>query len=107
MGQIYAAGYAYRQATSGRPNRIVLIGIWLLFMPQVVFLLVAIRQVVTGLLLAARAEEVEYVPWVAQPTGNVTNEILALILMTGVLVIYLSILWRVTDRFLRSSRNDN
>ena len=33
MGQIQADGFAWRQATSGRPSLIVVIGIWFMFLP--------------------------------------------------------------------------
>lgn len=33
--KILAEGYAYRQAVDGPPKRIILIGIWILFLPQI------------------------------------------------------------------------
>ena len=33
MGQIQAQGFAFRQATTGKPNLMVVVGIWLLFFP--------------------------------------------------------------------------
>ena len=36
MGQIQAEGFALRQATTGKPNLVVVIGIWLLFFPVLI-----------------------------------------------------------------------
>lgn len=36
LGQVYAEGYAFRQAVAGRPGVMVLAGVWLIFAPQFV-----------------------------------------------------------------------
>ena len=52
LGQIYATGYAYRQAVSGRPRKIVVLGMWLIFGPQLLgavsLLIVMLQGAVTG-----------------------------------------------------------
>jgi hypothetical protein len=36
IGQIQAQGFAYRQATTGKPNLMVVLGIWVLFFPALI-----------------------------------------------------------------------
>ncbi len=46
LEHIYAEGFAYRQATEGRPKTIVLIGMWLLFFPPLVLALPLVAMIV-------------------------------------------------------------
>ncbi|MGB0766941.1 MAG: hypothetical protein ACPGYV_04460 [Phycisphaeraceae bacterium] len=39
MGQVFAMGHAYSSATDGRASKLVLIGMWLIFGPQLAILL--------------------------------------------------------------------
>jgi hypothetical protein len=46
LEHIYAEGFAYRQATEGRPKTIVLVGMWLLFLPPLVLALPLMAAIV-------------------------------------------------------------
>src|ERR1700722_342276 len=45
---LYAEGFAYRQATEGRPKTIVFIGMWILFFPPLVLLIPILSSVLTS-----------------------------------------------------------
>jgi hypothetical protein len=49
IGQIQAQGFAFRQATAGKPNLIIVVGIWLLFFPVVISAGIVIVLAFTGL----------------------------------------------------------
>jgi hypothetical protein len=41
--QIFAQGHAFRSATTGKPKLVVMIGMWLLFLPSILILFVQFR----------------------------------------------------------------
>jgi hypothetical protein len=83
--QVYAQGWAYRQAAWGRPNTIVLIGMWLIFGPMLLLPACGFVSVIydfNGL-----------VTWDFDPLGFTVT--------AGILAIYAAILYRVTKRYLQ------
>lgn len=98
MGQIFSAGHAYTNATSGRPSKIVLIGIWLIFAPQLVPILIGLFWII-GWMISAIAEgsdgQVGYLP------DNLVSEFFKLFAIVGLGIVYWLILWKVTARYIR------
>ena len=85
LGQVYAAGHGYRSATSGRPRFVVLLGMWLIFGPQLAVFLYVLCALCCG------------------PRGDVTaGGILGLAVVFGLGALYAAILWKVTSRYLAS-----
>jgi hypothetical protein len=49
MGQIQAEGFAWRQATTGKPNLMVVIGVWIFFLPALLaFGLIIVLKLTEG-----------------------------------------------------------
>jgi hypothetical protein len=46
LGQVYAEGYAFRQAVSSRPGVMVLLGVWLILGPQLLMAIVYLANTV-------------------------------------------------------------
>jgi len=92
LGQIYATGYAYRQAVSGRPSKIVVLGMWLIFGPQLlgaVSLLIVMLQGAVAPQASAGARV---------RTGWEWSQLL---IVVGLIAIYGTILGKVTRRYWR------
>jgi len=60
IGQIQAQGFAFRQATAGKPNLIIVIGIWLLFFPVVIAAGIIIALAFTDPFCWSRNELLEF-----------------------------------------------
>ena len=87
LGHIFAEGYAYRQAVSGRPGLLVLLGVWAIFGPQMVMAIFMLAG-------AVRAPQSPFA---------VLSETIALL----ILVLYAAILAKVTaNRFTRPAPPD-
>jgi hypothetical protein len=84
LKQIYAEGWIFRRAVSGRPSVIVLLGMWLIFGPALVLTVVAAGPVLSG--------------------GRSASDILSLLLTAGFAILYGAILLRVTLRYAHRRR---
>jgi uncharacterized protein (DUF983 family) len=104
IGSIHAAGYGYRQATSGRPNWIVLVGIWIIFAPNAVLALFAMRETVSELTRRGRAAAAnEWVPEIG-PETPLEHAVFNLLFSAALFAFCVVILWRVTERYRQTSR---
>lgn len=100
MGQVYTAGYAYRQATE-RPTRfIIVLGIWLICAPA----LLPLAFIGLGL-----------VNYLASPGINVgssfmgtveftTNNITGVLLTLGMVALYVLLVYKTTRAYVRTRR---
>ena len=108
LGLVYSAGRAYRNATSGHPRSIVLLGMWLIFGPQIPLLLYYLYLTLSDVIAPARGYLFEGAS-TAFHIGDdmipiydgLTVTILKLVLAGGLLTLYLAILWKVTSRHIR------
>ncbi len=102
LGQVYAQGYAYLQATtSDKPKFIVVLGIWLIFGPLVLFGLVGLfwisMDTSRGISLLANPGGL------AQPVGeNLFFNLLVLLLGASMISLHLWIIWAVTRHYFQT-----
>jgi hypothetical protein len=103
IGSIHTAGYGYRQATSGRPNWIVLVGIWIIFFPNAVLALFVMRETISDLMRRGRAAgENEWVPETG-PETPLERAVFNLVFSAALFAFCIVILWRVTQRYHETS----
>jgi tellurite resistance protein TehA-like permease len=103
MGQIYSAGRAYQNATEN-PRGIVVIGIWLIFGPQIIPLLFGLFVTFSNLIAPGRSYSYRSGSTMTPISQGVLNDSLNLLLVIGLLSLYAFILWKVTVRYLRARR---
>jgi hypothetical protein len=98
FGQVFSAGRAYqRAATSSRPRLIVVLGVWLIFAPQLVILLVGVVQIVLDMVgVPPMFSRLLQAGGVAPDQENPLLQGAAVAIMLGLAVIYGVILWKVT-----------
>lgn len=85
LKHIYAQGWAYRKAVSSRYIKpIVLVGIWLIFGPMVLFIGIAVPQRLFDYWSPAEAD---------------TGGVLSFLMTGGIWLLYAAILWRVTRNY--------
>ena len=103
LGQVYSAGHVYRSAMSRRrPRLIVVLGMWLIFAPQVPYLAWGFFLIVSELLALRRAHPDGLGGWLFRPGNDVIGSLLKLFLVGGLAVLYSAILWKATSRYLAS-----
>ena len=90
LGQVYAVGRAYYHAVSGRTRLIIVLGMWLIFGPQIPLLLFGAYTVVSDLVAPASRSQL----------GNA----LTFLLILALLALYAAILWQVTKHYQESRR---
>lgn len=94
LGQVYAAGYIYQKA-AGKPTRFIMVlGMWLIFAPQIPYIIVALSMLVMR---------------VFAPTRHLVDEsllttLLKCALAVGLLALYIAILTKVTRNYRRYKR---
>ncbi|MEX0774250.1 MAG: hypothetical protein WD042_00910 [Phycisphaeraceae bacterium] len=98
MGQIFASGYVYRRAVSAdRPRFIVVLGMWLIFGPQllplIIFLLALGNRFVSATLSVPGGNSVDF----RVESWGLTG--LGVLVMLAFVVLYSTILWKVTRRY--------
>jgi len=100
---VFTAGHGYQQAVSSRPRLITVVGMWLIFGPQVVMLLIGLSVLMSDLFATGRI----FLPGQAIVVGrsvhvapdDLVSVALKLVLVVGLLAIYSTILWKVTRRY--------
>lgn len=115
LGQVYAAGRAYQNATSSRPAGIVVLGMWLLFGPGFVICLWLLILCLLDMFLPRTAPYV--LPDPESEIGFVTIEALqprvflddalaplSVILTAGFAILQGLLLWKVTARYAAGRR---
>lgn len=100
MGQIYSIGHAYSSATSGRASKLVLIGMWLLFGPQLVCLLIVDVWVVIEMLMPNDPSS-PYDTGIRIEAGSSFEEIAKIIMMLALTAFYGILLYKVTAGYVR------
>ena len=104
LGQVYAAGHGYWRATSGRPKFIVLLGMWLIFGPQIPLLLFLSVLTLLGIITPTRTFSMGDSSTITLISYDQVVEILKLVLILGILIVYCAMLWKVTVRYRVSHR---
>lgn len=98
MGQVYSAGHAYRNSTNRPTKLITVLGIWLIFGPQVPLLiliaLIAMQPHAKGSIVNGQIYDT------VDPFGNLTTILLCL----GVVMIYCLIIYKSTRGYIRTQR---
>ena len=105
LGQVYASGHAYRNATSGRPKLIVVLGIWLIFGPQVLLLMFFAYYISYYTLNSIIVHEFGPYSYTQNVSDGWILQILKLLLMLALLVLYVAILWQTTRNYRKYTRN--
>jgi hypothetical protein len=93
---IYAAGWAYRNAAQGSPNRIIMVAMWLLFGPAALLLVWVVPELVAEFVYSIRS---------AMTDGDFLGVImisLGTAIVIGLVAVYAALLYRVTMGCLRS-----
>lgn len=105
LGQVFAAGNAYRNATSqARPKLIIVLGMWLIFAPQIVVLLFFSLWI--GQDMATRGQPVfDGDGWTQTQGDSLLFNTIRLLLIVGLAVLYAWIIWAVTKRY-RTAKPD-
>ena len=104
MGQIYATGYAYQQAVSARPRAIVVLGMWLIFAPQIPALIFGGSAAIAGLVTQSSIFGIGDGLFAFPRGEGYFVAMLGVIFFGGLAVLYIAILWKVTARYLRYNR---
>jgi hypothetical protein len=103
LGQVFTAGFGYQRALSDKPRLITMVGMWLIFGPQVLILLLALGFLTADLFPTDRTPLPGKMLVVGQSAdvddGNPVTVLLQLLLVVGLLAIYSTILWKVTRRY--------
>ncbi|MCG8510749.1 MAG: hypothetical protein MI741_16120 [Rhodospirillales bacterium] len=107
LGQVYAAGRAYREAASERPRFIVVLGLWLIFAPQIPVLALVMPPSLVSLVSNDNSLSLGGGMTVSWSGGNVLLSLLALAVEVGLLVLYVLILSKVTCRYLEVDPQQN
>lgn len=110
LEQVYALGHGYRGAVSGQPRGIVVIGMWLIFGPTFLFLLLVLFSIVISLFSSLvgsgrSGDAVELIGDLAVASSNADS---LLGLLGGFVYLCMAglsgvLLWKVTHRYFVSS----
>ena len=100
LARIWGEGYALRQVTdhSARPNRLVLIGVWLTFGPMALCCVIYLLMMLKGFLEWLVGKSSAYDPL----SGSVTYDLWGIVLLTFILALHAAILFRVTQNYCRA-----
>jgi hypothetical protein len=100
MGQIYTAGYAYRQAT-GRPTKfIIVLGIWLICAPALLPLVFVVFGLSHYIFLERGSTGSSFMSMPGVSFGSVAGAMFTL----GMTAIYILLLYKTTRAYLRTRR---
>ncbi len=88
MEQVYSYGRMCQRATSGKPRFVVVLGMWLIFGPMVLFPSVLLALGASGHLGQFQG-------------AGLVLDMVALALIVGLIVLYAAILWKVTSRYVK------
>ena len=103
MGQVYSMGHAYSSATSGRASKRVLIGMWVLFGPQLVLLLVFDIWLASEMVFPTEQMS-PYDTGVRIDTGSRVEAVFKYAVMITLTVFYAVLLYKVTLGYIRKRK---
>lgn len=103
MGQVFAMGHAYSSATSGRFSKLVLIGMWVLFGPQLVLLLVLDVGVSVEMLLPTDQMSA-YDSGPRIDAASQAEAYFKLVVMFALTAFYGTLLYKVTAGYIRKRK---
>ena len=95
LGRIQAMGDTYRKAANKPANRVVLIGMWLIFGPQIFPLIYLFQRLYTG--------DNKY-PWYSIEVNETYTNYISALLAFGFFIIYSAILYKVTKNYYKNKR---
>jgi hypothetical protein len=99
MGQVYAYGDMVHKAVSSKPKFIVVLGMWLIFGPQIPFLLFGLFLTVSNIVAPGHVFHTGNGSSIISSSDSLLAEILHLLIVIAVLALYSAILWKVTARY--------
>jgi hypothetical protein len=91
LGQVYASGWGYQHAVSGKPRLVVLVGMWLIFGPSMPWLFYALYNCLRAAGAFGPQDRWEYVV----SYGPVVD-FLRVAVVCAMIVLNAAILWRIT-----------
>ncbi|NJL32226.1 MAG: hypothetical protein HC898_11760 [Phycisphaerales bacterium] len=108
MGQVFSAGQAYQNATDN-PRLIVVVGMWLIFGPQVPFLVLGLFVTVGNLLVPRNAHAHATGPIIHPVPDGLALELVRVLVLLALLLLYGFILHKVTTRYFnaRSAKQED
>jgi hypothetical protein len=101
MGQVFSQGRAYQNAVSGKPRRVVVWGMWLIFGPSLVWLVFCLHLSLRAMGILGMNTRY-FGPFVE--SDGLALDVLKLVLVCVSIAINVAILWKVTARWIRSRR---
>ena len=103
LGQVYALGHGYQRAVSSRPRLIVVLGMWLIFGPQLLFLLMILFKSLTAVVDISAlipGNQTPNAPTVGHlDMGSMMIALVGYSFTIMLAAIYGAILWTVTKRY--------
>lgn len=109
MGQVYSAGQAYQNATE-KPRLMVVVGMWLIFGPQVPLLIFDLFASLSSLFRPNHTYSVGDGSSMTIISDGIVPDLVKLLVVIGLLALYGLILRKVTMRYLvarRAARPEN
>lgn len=102
LGQVYSAGRAYQRAMSGKPRLVVLVAMWLIFGPHVLYMFLMVY-----LNLQAMGALGPQDWWGHVQSDGLFVDLLKLVLICALIALDLTILWKMTAHWVSSRRRDH
>lgn len=102
MGQIYSATRAYHQAvTSKKPRFVAVLGMWLIFGPQVLFLAVSLFMTLSDVVAPGYIYRYGNGSFLVPENSDLGSDLFKLLFYGVILAVYIALLWRTTARYMR------
>jgi hypothetical protein len=95
LGRIQAMGDTYRKAANKPANRVVLIGMWLIFGPQIPYLIYSFHRLYAGS---------DRYPWHSIEVNETYTNFISVLIAFVLLIIYSAILYKVTKNYYKNKR---
>lgn len=105
VGQVFAAGHAYQNATS-KPKLIIVIGMWLIFSPQIPFLVFAFFGILSNIIWPRYLYHQSNDAFVKLVGSGLVTDLIKLAVVSGLVVLYVILLKKVTTRYLGWTREN-
>lgn len=89
MEQVFSYGRMCQRAMSGKPKFVAVLGMWLIFGPQISLIVLVLALAASGRI----------------DSDGLVWDLIKIALIIGLLVLYSAILWKVTRRYVRHGTN--
>ncbi len=101
MGQVYTAGHAYRQATGKPVNLIIVLGVWLIFAPQLVPLVFITLGITQSLVQSSAGLD-----YSGFNTYDFFSGLLGILITLGMSVVSFLIIFKTTRGYIHTRRRE-